>query len=179
MKKLIFIWIAAFFPVFLVAQDTPLSSLYDRYDNRAGFTASEIMPGILSVDQEVSAQLPMIGEMMKDIEKIRVLRYEPGQDIAAQDKFWKKMQKAAAGGGYIEVVSVNSDGEHFSILRMKGATGNTREIALIAKDDDSIMLVTVTGDMDFSEMLSADNMKGLCEMGEHFMHEKGGCSHSE
>jgi hypothetical protein len=62
---------------------------------------------------------------------------------------------------------------------IKGDGGTTREVALIMKDDDMTMLATMIGNMDFPSMLSKENMKGMCEMGEYFIQHKGACSHQE
>jgi hypothetical protein len=177
MKKLIVILIAAFVPVFLIAQDTPLSSLYDRYVSQKGFETTEILPGSMSFEPGATADYPKLGEMIKDIEKIRIVKFDSGSGDADMDKFWKKIQKAAGDDIYTEVVTVNSDNEQVRIVMMKSASGNTREIALMAKSGKGVMLLTVTGDMNFSEMFSLENMKGLREMGELFMHQEGGCTH--
>jgi hypothetical protein len=177
MKKLIIIVIAAILPLFLGAQDTPLSSLYDRYVSDAGYSTTEILPGSMSFEWEAADENAQIREMMKDIKKIRIVKYENASGKTDQEKFWKKIQKAVGDESYTEVVTVNGDEIIVRILMLKGPTGNTREIAMMEKDEKGVMLMTVTGDMNFSEMFSPENMKVMRDMGEYFMQEKGGCSH--
>lgn len=178
MKKLIVILMAALSPIFLIAQDTPLSSLYDRYANQTGFETTEILPGAMSFEPGTAAGYAQLGEMMKEIEKIRFVKSDSGSGHE-MEKFWKKILKAAGDDGYTEVVTVNSDDKQIRMVMMKSVSGNTREIGIIAKSDKGVVLLTVTGDMDFSKMFSPENMKGLREMAEHFMNEKGGCPHDE
>jgi hypothetical protein len=177
MKKLIVIAIAAFLPVFLSAQDTPLSSLYDRYVSDAGYNTTEILPGSMSFEWEATGDNTHIREMLKDIEKIRIVKYDAASGNADGEKLWKKIQKAAADDNYTEVVTVNADDVMVRVLMLKSPSGNTRELAMMEKDENGVMLLTVTGDMNFSEMFSPENMKSLKEMGEMFMDHKGGCSH--
>lgn len=175
MKKLIVIMIAAFLPVILNAQNTPLSSLYDRYTSEPGFETTEILPGSMSFEWEKTAENEQVKEMMQNIESIRILKFKSDKANADQDKLWKKLQKTAAGEQYTEVVTVNSDKVRANIYMMKGPDGNTREIAMLEKDEKGIMMVTVTGNMDFSKMFSPESMKSLREMGEYYLQSKGEC----
>ena len=76
MKKLIYILVIAFLPVFLMAQDTPLSSLYDKYVGDAGFESSEILPSNMSFEWEASGENASIREMMQHIDRIRISKYD-------------------------------------------------------------------------------------------------------
>ncbi len=179
MKKLIVIMIAVLVPSFIIAQGTPLSSLYDKYSGEPGFKTSEIMPGSMSFAWEAETEHPQVKEMMKDIEKIRLIRYDAESSQASQDKIWKKIQKSASDDQYIEVMTVSSDDFQARLLMIRGTSGNTREVALVERDKNGIMLVTITGDMNFSEMFSMENVQSISEMAGYFLHEKGGCSHEE
>ena len=175
MKKLIVIMIAVFVPAFLLAQNTPLSSLYDRYVSEPGFETTEILPGSMSFEWEKSVDNVQVKEMMQNIESIRILKYKAGTGNADQDKLWKKIQKTAGDSQYIEVVTVNAENTQVNIYMIKGTAGNTREVALLERDENGIMVLTVTGNMDFSAMFSPENMQSLREMGEYYMQNKGDC----
>jgi hypothetical protein len=179
MKMLLVIMIAVLVPSFIIAQDTPLSSLYDKYSGEPGFKTSEIMPGSMSFAWEAEAEHPEVKEMMKDIEKIRLIRYNAENSQASQEKIWKKIQKSASDEQYIEVMTINADDVQARLLMIRGTSGNTREVALVERDKNGIMLITVTGNMNFSEMFSAENMQNIRKMAEHFIHEKGGCSNED
>jgi len=176
MKKLIVIMIAALLPAFLQAQNTPLSSLYDRYLSEPGFESTEILPGSMSFDWEKTVDNVPIKEMMQHIESIRILKYKTDKGKADQDKLWKKMQKTAGDEQYTEVVTVNAEKARVNIYIIKGQAGNTREIAMLERDENGIMMVTVTGNMDFSAMFSRENLQSLREVGEYYMHNKGDCN---
>jgi len=175
MKKLIVIMIASFIPVLLSAQDTPLSSLYDRYVSESGFETTEILPGSMSFEWEQTQENPQIKEMLQNVKSVRIVKYKAESGVADMDKYWRKIRKTAGDEQYTEVVTVNSDDVQVYMYMLKGAAGTTREVALLEKDKNGVMMVTVTGNMDFSSMFSPENMQGLREMGEYYMKNKGDC----
>jgi hypothetical protein len=175
MKKQIVLMILAFLPVFLIAQDTPLSSLYDKYVSKPGFETSEILPGSMSFEWEKDMNANSIKEMLKEITSIRILKCKENADKNEQDKLWRKIQKAAGDDQYIEVVTVNAENTRANMYMMKAASGNTKEVALVVKEEKGITMVTITGDMDFSAIFNAENMKSLHEMATYFMNNKGEC----
>ncbi|MCK9398407.1 MAG: DUF4252 domain-containing protein [Bacteroidales bacterium] len=175
MKKLIVLMIVAFVPAFLLAQNTPLSSLYDRYVSEPGFETTEILPGSMSFDWEKTVNNIQMKEMMQNIESIRIVKYKTDAGKADQDKLWKKMQKTAGDDQYTKVITVNAEKVQVNIFMIKGPAGNTREVAMLEKDEKGIMMVTVTGNMDFSAMFSPENLQSLREMVEYYMHNKGDC----
>jgi hypothetical protein len=175
MKKILVIMMAAFIPAFLLAQNTPLSALYDRYASKPGFETTEILPGSMSFEWEKTMDNSTIKEIMQNIESIRILKYKAVAENTEQEKFWKKMQKAAGDDQYKEVVNVNAENTRVNIFMMKEPAGNTREVALIAKNEEGITMVTVTGNIDFSAIFNKDNMESLREMAEYYMKNKGEC----
>ena len=175
MKKMIVLLITAFIPAFLLAQNTPLSSLYDRYVIEPGFETTEILPGSTSFEWEKSTDMGQIKEMLQSIESIRILKYKADARKADQDKLWKKMQKTAGDSQYTEFVTVNAKKIQVNIYMIKGSAGKTREIAMLERDENGIVMLTVTGNMDFSAMFSPENMRSLREMGEYYMKNKGDC----
>ena len=70
---------------------------------------------------------------------------------------------------------MNAENTSAKIFMLKEPAGNTREVALIAKNEEGITVMTVTGNMDFSAMFSVENMKNIREMAEYYMKNKGEC----
>jgi hypothetical protein len=176
MKKLIIIMLAAFLPAVLAAQETPLSSLYQSFTGETGFRCTEIVPGSTSFEWEKDLDASQVKEWMKDIESIRIVKYKAETGESKLDKAWKKMEKAAADDSYTEVINVKADDIAVNFYMIKGAEGTTREVALLEKDKDGIMMITMTGNMDFSSVFTHENMHAFREMGRYFMENKEGCS---
>ncbi len=85
--------IAAFLPVILTAQNTPLSSLYDRYASEPGFETTEILPGSMSFEWEKTAENDQVKEMMQNIESIRILKYKSEKEMLTRKNYGRKCRK--------------------------------------------------------------------------------------
>jgi hypothetical protein len=179
MKKLVFIMIIGLSPLFLLAQGTPLSSLYDKYATDPDFNTTEIKPGSMNFDWEKSMDNAALKDILKDIQSIRFLKSDDDMGRNAQNKLWKKILKTASDSVYMELASVNADDVKMKIYIMKGSEGVTREVALLVKEEDGVILGTMTGNMNFSALFSHENLEQMREMAEHFMQMKSACKHDE
>lgn len=177
MKKLTGILVIGLFPIFLLAQETPLSSLYNDYTSRSGYMSTEIRPGSMNFEWEKDMDNSTIRNIANKVESIRILRYQPDSDRSGQEKLWRKIQKAASENQYTEVVTVDAEEMQLRMYMMKGSDGITKEAALAVKGKEGVMLATMSGNLDFSEVFTAENLQGLREMGEYFMKQKGSCDH--
>jgi hypothetical protein len=179
MKKMVIMIMIAFIPAIMIAQGTPLTAVYDKYDNAEDFTAIELNPAAMSFEWASDSTLDQVKEMMKSIEMIRILNYNSEEEEKAGEKIWKKMQKAASDELYTEVLIVNADDIRLQVYMIKGVGGKTSEVAILGKYEERIIMATMTGNMDFSQMLSEANMKNFAEMAAYFMEHKGFCEHKE
>jgi hypothetical protein len=175
MKKQIVLMVFAFLPVFLLAQNSPLTALFEKYADKPGFESSEIIPGSMSFEWEKTMKIDAIREMLKEIQGVRILKYKAAANNNEEAKIWRKIQKTTGKEPYKEVVKVNADSVMVSIYLVQDASGFTKELALMAKDMKGITLVTVNGNIDFATLFSKDNMHSLREMVEYYMHNKEAC----
>jgi hypothetical protein len=175
MKKQIVLMVFAFLPVFLLAQNSPLTSLFEKYADKPGFESSEIIPGSMSFEWEKTMKIDAVKEMLKEIQGVRILKYKSNATHNEVAKIWKKIQKAAGKEPYQEVVKVNVDSVMVNIYLVQEPNGITKEIALIAKDKKGITMVNITGNIDFATLFSKENMHSLREMAEQYMHNKAMC----
>jgi hypothetical protein len=175
MKKQIVLMVFAFLPVILLAQNSPLNALFEKYDGKPGFESSEIILGSMSFEWEKTVKIDALKEMLKEIQAVRILKYKSNATNNDVAKIWKKIQKVAGEEPYQEVAKVNADSVMVSIYLVQEPGGITREIALLAKDKKGITMVTVNGNIDFATLFSKENMQSLREMAQYFMHNKGMC----
>jgi len=179
MKNLIIILMTVMFPVVILAQETPLSSIYNQYNGKQGYSTSEILPGAMSFSWEKDVDITQVREMLKSINTIRIVKLNPESDKGNQEKLWKKVQKAASEDQYIEMINVSADNVMVRMYALKGDGNVTREVALAVKDDDGMMLATMTGNMDFTRLFTKENMLAFRELGEQLMELKGTCPHGD
>lgn len=175
MKKQIVLMVLALLPVVLLAQNSPLKALFEKYANKPGFESSEIIPGSMGSEWEKTVKIDAVKEMLKEIQGVRILRYKTSPATKEEMKVWKKINKTVGKEPYKEVVKVNADSIMARIYLVQGTDGITKEIALIAKDKKGITMVTVNGNIDFATLFSKENMHSLHEMASYLMHNKGMC----
>lgn len=174
MKQLIAILTLVIVPGIILAQSTPFSDLYNTYVSEQGFETTEMRPGSTSFEWEKNLEAQNIKDMIKDIESVRVMEYD-GSGKISMEKLWKKMTSASREANYTEVMSMKGDGEEAALFMMKRSDGIYSEIALIVKEEDEIVMVTVTGNIDFGKMFSPETMQSLRELGDYYMKGRGGC----
>jgi len=173
MKTLIFLTLIMAAPVFLVAQNTPLSRFYNDYERKPDFETKEIRPGAVGFEWQKDMDVSGLNEALKEIESLRMLTYKK-DDKKEQQKLWKKMQKAAGDKVYAEVMTVKADNTEASFFMLREPASGMREFAIISKDNNGISLITVNGTMNFRRMMNPELMEGLREMGKYHMKNKGG-----
>jgi hypothetical protein len=174
MKRISIIIAILSFPAFLLAQETPLSSFYSEYVSEPGFETTEILPGSTGFEWEKNVDSEHIKDMVKDIESVRILEYK-GEGKYSTDKLWKKMASAIDEDIYTEVVNINSDDTQAAVYILKGPSGTYREVALLAREQSEITLVTVTGIIDFKEIFSPETMESLRGLSRYYRNGKDGC----
>jgi hypothetical protein len=173
MKKLFAILIVILAPVLLPAQDSPLSALYAKYNGEKGFQSTEILPGSTSYDWEKNIDAHIM-DMIRDIKAVRILEYE-GDGSYSTEKIWKKLTGAADDKVYTEIASVNAEEMKARLYIMKGPDGSCNEIALIAGANDGVALITISGTIDLSKVMSPETIKSLMEVSKTCMKDKGQC----
>jgi hypothetical protein len=172
MKKIIIILAGMIFPLWLAAQDTPLSKLYDTYVSKTGYTTQELLPSGMSTMWDKDSSAAAIRNIMDQIKTVRILSTDEDKKSAAK-AMKKSITKALAEADYIKLMEVNSEDEFIAFYGLKNtSTGNMKEFALTIQEDDEATLITVTGDMDMSTMFSKELMESMKGMGENF---HGGC----
>jgi hypothetical protein len=179
MKKQIVLMVFAFLPLFLLAQNSPLTALFEKYADKPGFESSEIIPGSMNFEWEKTMKIDAVKEMLKEIQGVRILKYKAVANNNEEAKIWRKIQKTAGKEPYKEVAKVNADSVMVSLYLVQDDTGITKELALIAKDKKGVTLMTVNGNIDFAKLFSRENMHSLHEMAEYFMHNKGMCKQAK
>lgn len=173
MKKLFAILIVLLAPVLLSAQDSPLYAVFAKYNGEKGFKSTEILPGSTSYDWEKNID-EHIMEMIRDIKAVRILQYE-GDGSYSTEKIWKKMISAADNKVYTEVASVNTEEVKARLYIQKGPDGTCSEIALIAGANEGVALITISGTIDLSKVMSPETIKSLMEVSKTCMKDKGQC----
>ena len=179
MKNLLIVVVITLLPAIIWAQETPLASLYKDFSSKSGYKSSQIKPGAMNLKWDKTTEFPFFGDMLKSIESISIIQDKSGDGFLSGDKLWKKVRKVAADERYTELASANGDELSVRMFMMKGEQDVVKEAALCVKKDDYVILVAVSGNMNFSDLFNEENMQAMRKMGEFFMEHKGSCMHQE
>ena len=163
----------------IFAQDTPLSSIYNQFSGKPGYHTTEVLPGSMNFTWEKDIDLSQVREMMNSIDKIRIVKIDPESSRGNQEKLWKKVMSVASEDHYQEIINVTADRVQAKMYILKGEGNITKEMAFAVKDDNGMILATMTGKMDFSKMFSRENMQAFRDLGMHLMEMKGACHQEE
>lgn len=160
-------------PFFLFAQDTPLSSLFDKYVEVPGFSTTEIKTSEVTFEWEQEENTEHIREVLDGIESIRILKIdEDSEDIKISPrKFYEKVKKAIGKDDYVEVITVSDGDEDVNLYFLKDGE-LLREAALIVHEGSDITLITITGKMDPSMLMNKETIRGLNSLKEFYVDEK-------
>ena len=151
-------------PLWLFSQETPLNRLYDKYHDRKGFNAEEIIPGDMELDWEKCLRSDELQTLKKSIGSIRVMSLREDGKLS-RDKFWTKMLEAVAKDDYIEFATMSGDRNRMMVYYLKSERGTVREFAMLFRGEGRVMLVTATGDMDMSLVFGIDAAKMWKDIG--------------
>ena len=158
-------------PVFLHAQETPLTKLIGKYSGKPGFSSAEINNASVNTESNKSTDVARIHEALSDIKGIRFLRYDGSNPETTGKIFKEKLDKALVKGQYQELASANIEKTYARILVFKDQQKQPAEIALLAKGENETVLITLTGKIDFSKIFNAQTMAWLGGM----LEKKGEC----
>jgi hypothetical protein len=157
MKKIIILLVGLILPLAFFAQDTPLSEVFEKYAGKKGYESKEIIPSEMSMDWEGEKSPETIQDVMGKISAIRIINAE-GKKIKS---LWKSVADALSRADYTEFLNVKAGEESVSLYGLKLDNGSMREFALTVKEEEEAMLLTISGDMDMSDISLGDIMKDM------------------
>jgi hypothetical protein len=99
---------------------------------------------------------------MDKISSVRIISTE-GKKVKS---LWSSITDAIGRADYTELITVKTGEESVNMYGLKLANGNMREFALVVKEEDEAMLVTITGDMDMTSIDMGDIMKDVMKLRE-------------
>jgi hypothetical protein len=168
MKKILIMVAGFILPLAIFAQDTPFSAVFDKYVGKKGYESTEIIPSQISMEWEAETSTDEIRKVMDKISSVRIISTE-GKKIKSM---WKSVSDAVTRADYTELLTVKTGDESVNMYGLKLDNGNMREFALTVKGDDEAILVTLTGDMDMSDIVFGDVIKDMMKLKEQY---KGQC----
>jgi hypothetical protein len=158
-------------PLLVAAQDSPLEELFGQYLDKPGIEAKEILPGKTSFTWEKDLEGSALREAMAQVDNIRILMVKEEAKTSPGDMM-KKVEKAVSRADYTLVAEARSGDMEACLYALRDDTGKTREISMVARGKEQLMLVSVSGRLDFSRMINPEVIHELVELGGIIKQEK-------
>jgi hypothetical protein len=181
MKKITFIIIAAAWIVMpgILAAQSPVDKVYEKYAGQEGFTS-------VNISKEM---FQMFGQMMQDktdtsaVEVRKMMDQLTGMKLLTYTVDSTQMSKAVAiynefaglfpASVYKELMTVNEGRENYRFLTRQDAAGKINEMVMLEKGKHEVMVLSMTGIIDLSSIskltkgMNIHGMENLDKMKEH------------
>ena len=150
MKRIIFLVLAVAIPALMVAQNSAVDKLFDKYSGKEGVTTVSISPELFQIVKAMDikeiddADIPF-----EKISSVKVLTIEDEEQWEGVN-FYTEIAKDLDVSNFQEVMTVNDGGEMVRIW-MKVEKNEMSEFLLIVGGDDNV-LVYITGNFNMNDL---------------------------
>lgn len=150
MKRVFFIVLAIAFPAFLMAQNSAVDKLFNKYKGKDGVTTVQISPELFQIVKAM--EIDEIDEHDIPFDKIASVKILTIEDEEEWDgvNFYKEIQKDLDVSDFAEVLTVDDGGETVRMW-MKADKAKVSEFLLIVGGDDNV-LIYITGNFNLNDL---------------------------
>jgi len=160
MKKVIVFVLAIAFPGFLMAQNSAVDKLFQKYQGKKGITTVNISPELFQMVNAMGIEeLEEQDFPMDKVSSVKILTIEEEEGWEGVN-FYEEIKNELNVDDFVEVLTVN-DGDEVVRMWMKADKDAVKEFLLIVGGDDNV-LIYITGDF---------SMKELEALAEHIDHD--------
>lgn len=150
MKRVFIIVLAIAFPAFLMAQNSAVDKLFNKYKGKEGVTTVQISPELFQIVKAM--EIEEIDEHDIPFDKIASVKILTIEDEEEWDgvNFYKEIQKDLDVSDFAEVLTVDDGGETVRMW-MKADKAKVSEFLLIVGGDDNV-LIYITGNFNLNDL---------------------------
>jgi hypothetical protein len=155
MKRVILLIIAVALPAFVIAQNSAVDKLFNKYKGKDGVTTVQISPELFQVMNAMKIEDIEECEIPFDkVASVKILTIEDENAFPGAN-FYEEIRNDLDVGKYSEVMTVD-DGDETVRMWMKADNAVVTEFLLIVGGDDNV-LIYITGNF------SMKDLEGLAE----------------
>jgi len=150
MKRIVLLVIAVALPAFLIAQNSAVDKLFEKYSGQEGVTTVNISPELFQVVKAMEIEdLDNEDIPFDKIASVKILTIED-EDQWADVNFYNEIEKDLDVDNFQEIMTVNDGGEMVRIW-VKLGENVLSEFLLIVGGDDNV-LVYITGNFNMNDL---------------------------
>jgi len=159
MKRIILIALTVTFPALMMAQNSAVDKLFNKYQGKEGVTTVKIGPELFQVMKAMDIEEIEDQDFPLDkVSSVKILTIEEEEGYEGVN-FYDEIKNDLDVSKFAEVMTVNDGGETVRIW-MKADGKTMSEFLLIVGGDDNV-LIYVTGNFNM------DDLEGLAESFDH------------
>jgi hypothetical protein len=159
MKRIILFIVAVALPAFIMAQNSAVDKLFNKYKGKEGITTVQISPELFQVVQAMEIEDIEDHDIPFDkIGSVKILTIED-EDVNEGVNFYQEIKNDLDVDDFAEVLTVDDGGETVRMW-MKADKATVSEFLLIVGGDDNV-LIYITGNFNMNDL------EGLAESFDH------------
>ncbi|MCK4407586.1 MAG: DUF4252 domain-containing protein [Bacteroidales bacterium] len=138
-------------PSVLFAQKSPMSKLFDKYNEKDGYTSVVITTDAIKINPGNDKDAIEYKELLDQVGSIKIIKSE-------NIEFYNKVMKVVKKNDYEQVIDIRESGEEIGFYMLIDKKGNLNEYLLAVKDENEIIVILVLGDIDFNKVMEMTKM---------------------
>ena len=149
MKKTVLLLSALFFSCLLVAQNTPVDQLFDKYSRKEGFTSIYITSYMFSMFSDLETDDPEFDELVKNLKAIKILASD--SSFVGNVNFFKEIIDKLPKDQYKELMIIKEKDQDIKFM-VNEKNGKITELLLIAGGKEDNVLISIQGNIDLKNI---------------------------
>lgn len=150
MKRTVLLCVVLALPAFVMAQNSAVDELFNKYKGKEGVTTVQISPELFQVINSMDVEELDQSEIPFDkVSSVKILTIED-EDAYPDVNFYDEISSQLDVESYAEVMTVDDGGETVRMW-MKAGQGNISEFLLIVGGDDNV-LIYITGNFNMNDL---------------------------
>ena len=161
MRKVILILFVFLFPVMLIAQNSPVDELFDKYSGQEGFTSIYITSYMFSMFSNLETDDPEFDALIKNLKGIKILATD--ETYSGNANFYNEIIAKLPMEQYKELMVIKEKDQDVKFL-VNEKDGKITELLLIVGGKNDNALISIQGDIDvknISKLSKSMNISGL------------------
>jgi hypothetical protein len=139
MNKLIIATMLIAIPVLFYAQDREIRKLFEKYENKKGFTMETEDPDLnIDLDGDLST-------FLNKVDNLYILTFDEEGDVSDRDGFRDKLMSLCKKKGFNTIMDISGEGS-IKMLNRKNSNDETTDFVLITIGEEDSMFFWAAAD---------------------------------
>ncbi len=156
-------------PGLLLAQNSSIDKMYEKYAGKEGFTSVNISAEMFKLAAGMSAngdeaKIKEINEIVNQLSGMKILVYSNMNAEGSKFDFLKEIEKNVPVKEFAELMTVQEKDSKVRFLTKSGNNNKISEMIMIAQSKGETVLMSFTGSIDLEtigKLSKSMNMKGM------------------